>query len=334
MRPSAVCGQLRAGPEPAEPEAPLVETGIPHRLLLITAVVDRPGGPQCSRRRRRASSQSGSGGLPHPHGGGLSPQGASCHMPWASSGSIGTGGREVIRIAWHRTADVVAVRHRPAASRRRLVSQARRRWVAGVPWRWPRWRALVGVREAGAEGALRPSAHRLCRRARGPSAAGCLPGRLCTRVFRWAIRAGNAATICTGPPRRHRRVGLVAAGMGLTFVLAVAALVVSLVALMRQPTAATPAAAPSNPQVSSKVHTVWPADMGPRWRYPSRTDRRRRRGWLRIYRERRQMLLPRPVASTSRCTRFDDDRLENLRPNNPQGSDANWQCIAGLLAAC
>jgi hypothetical protein len=53
------------------------------------------------------------------------------------------------------------------------------------------------------------------------------------------------------PPRMRRRVGPVAVGMALTFALAVAALVVGLVALTRQPTSATPAGAPSNPQVSS-----------------------------------------------------------------------------------
>jgi hypothetical protein len=54
-----------------------------------------------------------------------------------------------------------------------------------------------------------------------------------------------------GPPGRRRQVSPVAVGMVLTFAVAVAALVVGLVALTRQPTAATPAGAPSNPQVSS-----------------------------------------------------------------------------------
>jgi hypothetical protein len=50
---------------------------------------------------------------------------------------------------------------------------------------------------------------------------------------------------------RERRVSAAAIGVGLTFVVAVAALVIALVALTSQPAPAPPSSAPSKPQVSS-----------------------------------------------------------------------------------
>jgi hypothetical protein len=53
-----------------------------------------------------------------------------------------------------------------------------------------------------------------------------------------------------GPPR-PRRIGVVASGLVLTFVLAVAALVIALVALTHEPSPVTPSSAPSTPPVSN-----------------------------------------------------------------------------------